>query len=131
MKLNPQKFTLEDFQDQRDWIGKLFSPLNQFLGDVARAFSNQLTVEENLFQEIKEIRWVNVSVHYPLKFRTKFGGSPKGLSVIYLFNNTLASFSTAQPWVVWTYANGEVSISNISGLTSGQTYTIRLHVIYG
>ena len=65
-KINPQKFTNEDFPDQRDWIGKLFSPLNQFLGDVARAFANKINIEDNLFQEIREISFKNSTNNFPL-----------------------------------------------------------------
>jgi len=129
-KITPQRFTTEEFPEQESWIGKLFSPLNQFTGDIVRSFSNGLTIEDNLKQEIKEIKWVNSSSNYPLKFRTKFSSSPKGLHPIYLLNNTIGSYSTLAPWVVWSYQNGEVTISNISGLTAASTYTIRLLVFY-
>ena len=129
-QINPQKFTTEEFQDQASWIGKLFSPLNQFTNSVVLAFSNGFTVKDNLYQEIKEIKWVNSAQNFPLKFKTKFAVQPKGIIPIYLLNNTLGSYSTAAPWVVWTYADGQVVISAISGLTAASTYTIRLHVIY-
>lgn len=130
-KISPQRFTTEEFSDQNSWIGKLFSPLNQFFGDVVRAFSNGFNIEDNLFQEIKEIKWVNSATNFPLKFRTKFNSSPKGLTPIYLLNNTTGSYSLAAPWVVWSYQNNEVTISDISGLTAASTYTIRLWVTYG
>ena len=128
--INPQKFTVEDFKGQQSWIGKLFSPLNQFTGDVVRAFSNGFTVEDNLYQEIKEIKWTSSAQNFPLKFKTKFAVYPKGLFPIYLHNNTLGAYSLAAPWVVWTYADGQVVITDISGLTIASTYTIRLLVIY-
>lgn len=130
-KISPQRFSTEEFTDQQGWIDKLFSPLNQFTGDVVRAFSNGFNVEDNLFQEIKEIKWVNSATNFPLKFRTKFASQPKGLMPIYLLNNTLGAYSIAQPWVVWSYQDSTVTISDISGLTSSSTYTIRLLVIYG
>ena len=130
-KLNPQRFTTEEFQEQASWIGKLFSSLNQFIGEVVTAFSNNLTVSENLYQEIREIKWLNSTSTYPLKFMTKFKTHPRGLVPIYLLNNTTGSYSTAQPWVVWSYQDGQVIISDISGLTADKTYTIRLLVIYG
>ncbi len=129
-KINPSKFTTEEFQDQAKWIGKLFSALNQFTGDVVTAFSNGFTVQDNLYQEIKEIKWLNSAQNFPLKFKTKFLIHPKGLHPIYLLNNTTGAYSTLQPWVVWSYADGQVVISDISGLTAASTYTIRIHVIY-
>ena len=130
-QIAPQKFTTEEFQDQVGWIGKLFSPLNSFIGEVVNSFSNNLTVTDNLFQEIKEIKYVNSANNFPLKFRTKFLQNPRGVFPIYLLNNTLGSYSLAAPWVVWSYNDGQVTISDISGLTASSTYTIRLLVIYG
>jgi hypothetical protein len=130
-KLIPAKLTLEDFPEQRSWIGPLFSILNSFTGDLVRAFSNQLTVGDNLFQEIKEVKFVNQSGDFPLKFKTKFIANPQGLTPIYLFDNTVNAYSPLTPQVVWSYADGTISISNISGLTANTTYTIRLLLIYG
>lgn len=130
-KINPQKFTVEEFKEQAAWIGKLFSALNQFTGSVVSAFSNNFTIEDNFFQEIKEVKWVNSAQNFPLKFQTKFKARPVGIVPIYLFNNTLGIYSIAAPWVVWNYFDGVVSMSNISGLTADSTYTIRLLVVYG
>jgi len=130
-KIAPQRFTVEEFPEQASWISKLFSNLNSFMGDVTRAFGNDLTISDNLFQEIKEIAYRNSSSSFPLKFRTKFNSSPIGVIPIYLQNRTLGSYSTAQPWVVWTYQDGSVVISDISGLTASSDYTIKLLIIYG
>lgn len=131
MKLTPAKLTLEDFPNQRDWIGNLFLILNSFTGDVVRGFSNQLTIEENLYQEIREIKWTAGSGDLPLSFQTKFKTAPKGLLPIYLFDQTAGTYSTSQPWFVWSYANGSVSILDVSGLTAGRTYSARILLIYG
>lgn len=130
MKINPSKFTTEDFQDQASWIGKLFSSLNKFTGDVVTAFGNSLSVEDNLHQEIKEIKWVNKAQNFPLKFRTKFATHPRGLSPIYLLNSTTGNPSDEKPGIAWSYNDGQVSITSVSGLTADVNYTIRLLVIY-
>ena len=130
-KINPQKITNEDFVEQQDWIGKLFSPLNQFLGDVVRAFNNALTIEDNLYQEIREIKFKNSTNNFPYKFRTKFSAIPKGLVSIYLFNNDTGEYSDESPLVVWSYANQEVTISQMTGLTTDVNYTIRVLILYG
>lgn len=130
-KINPQKFTNEDFIEQQSWIGKLFSPLNAFIGDVVRAFNNALTIEDNLYQEIREIKFKNATNNFPYKFRTKFNAIPKGLVSIYLFNNDTGEYSDESPLVVWSYASNEVTISQISGLTADVNYTIRVLILYG
>jgi len=130
-KITPQRFSVEEFSDQKSWIEKLFSPLNQITGDIVRAFSNGFNVEDNLFQEIKEIKWVSNDSNFPLKFRTKFSVQPRGLIYIYLLNNTLGAYSTVAPHIIWSYQDSTVTISNISGLIADNTYTIRILVIYG
>ena len=129
-KVEPQRLTVEEFPEQADWIGKLFQSLNDFTGAVVGALTNGLSVEDNLYQEIKEIKFVNTTALYPYKFKTKFNLAPRGLNYIYIYNNTLSTYSTTAPYIVWSYANNQVSISNISGLTLGSTYTIRVLVIY-
>lgn len=129
--LNPQQFTVESFPEQQDWIGKLFGPLNQFTGDVVRAFRNQLTIKDNLYQEIKELKFVNSSPSFPLRFTTKFNANPLGIAVIYIYNNTDSIYSTTMPVLSWSWANGELIISSITGLTAAHTYTMRLLVING
>ena len=133
MRIKPQKFLIESFQDQSSWIGNLFGPLNQFLNDVWISYNNNLTIGDNLYQEIKEIKFINASTNFPLKFKTKFNVFPVGLNLIYLYDNTLGSMASPSvaPYVVWTFLNGEVIISSISGLTSSRTYTMRIHCIYG
>lgn len=130
-KITSQRFSNEDFPEQQSWIGKMFTPLNMFFGDVIRAFSNGISVEDNLFQEIKEIKWVNSPTNFPVKFRTKFKTQPRGLVPIYLANNTDGVYSNQAPWVEWAFQDSEITIPAISGLTAGKTYTIRLLVIYG
>jgi len=130
-KIKPAKLTLEDFKEQREWIGPLFSILNGFTGDLVAALNNGLTVEDNLRQEIKEIKFKNSSSDYPVKFKAKFNLNPKGMYPIYFYNNTLSAYSTQTPWVEWSYSDGLISISNVSGLTADSQYTIRLLVVYG
>jgi hypothetical protein len=129
-KLIPTKFTLEDFPEQRSWIGQLFSPLNSFIGDVYRSYSNQLSVEDNLFQEIKEIKFKNSANNYPYKFKTKFNANPKGILAIYLFNSDTGNISAEHPLLIYTYSSQEINISSITGLTTDTNYVLRLLIIY-
>ncbi len=131
MQLNSKQFSVEEFKDQATWIGKLFTGLNQFLGEVNQGFKNGMTVNDNLYQEIREVKWVNKAQNFPLKFITKFAVHPRGLMPIYLLNNTTGNYSSLQPWIAWGYSDGQVTISEITGLNPNETYTIRILVIYG
>lgn len=130
-KLNPQQFTVESFPEQQTWIGKLFSPLNQLTGYLVRAFRNQLTIADNLFQEIKEIKFINNNVNFPLRFTPKFSSQPIGLTCIYIYNNTDSTYSLTAPHVVWGYDGTQIVISDVDNLSNNHSYTIKLLVIYG
>lgn len=129
-KISPQKFTLESFKDQTSWIGSLLSPLNSFLNDLVIQFSNNFTVEDNLFQEIKEIKFMN-SNDFPLKFKTKFNSNPRGLIMIYLYDDTTSTPAAVSSAINWSYGNNEITITSMSGLTGSTKYIVRFLVIYG
>jgi len=130
-QLKPQKFTLENFREQASWIGNLFGPLNGLINDLVFSYANQLTVSENLYQEIKEISFKNNAGNFPLTFRTKFASNPKGMQLIYIYDNTLSKCATQFPVVEWFYDNGTIKITALTGLTAATNYTIRFLVIYG
>jgi hypothetical protein len=130
-RLSPQKFSLESFPKQADWIGPLLSSLNSFFNDLLIQFTGNLTVADNLYQEIKEIKFKNEANEFPLRFRTKFNVNPKGMVLIFIYDNTLSESAAIAPAIKWGFVNGEIQIESISGLTASRTYTIRLLVIYG
>lgn len=129
-KISNRKLTLEDFKDQQSWIGGLLQAINNFFGDVFQAMNNGISVQDNLYQEIKEIKFLNDSTTFPLEFKTKFNVYPKGLNIVSCRDSSNADL-TAAPFANWTFNNGIVRISSITGLTSGRTYTMNIHVIYG
>lgn len=129
MRLSSKKLSVEDFKEQQSWIAKLLQPLNDFFSQVNQGFNNGLTVEDNLSQEIKEIKFLNDSTNFPLSFKTKFASNPKGLTLIYCVDSSNTDL-TVQPCLNWSYNNGIITIRSITGLVSSSTYTIRVLVIY-
>lgn len=127
MKITTQKFTLESYKDQASWIGKLFSPLNSFIGQIATIFQNNISVQDNLYQEVKEIRFLNENSYFPIKFKTKFNKYPQiamvGACVDENGQNTLTAMN-------WSFENGTFSINSLSGLSPSTTYAIKLLIIY-
>lgn len=130
-KLTPQRFTVESFKDQSSWIGNLLSPLNSFINDLVIQFNNQITVNDNLYQEIKELTFKNSSGNFPLVFAPKFNANPKGMMLIYIYDNTLGKYATQVPVVEWKFENGLIKINAMTGLTASTSYTVRFLVIYG
>lgn len=130
-RLNSQRFTVESFKEQEKWISPLLAGLNQFFGEIISSYGNNLSVEENLSQEIKELKFANQTANFPIKFKAKIQRPPKCIYIGYVFNQTDGSSTlSAAPWANTTYVNGEIQIDSIVGLTTNKTYVIRLHIIY-
>jgi hypothetical protein len=128
-RIKNTKFTVEGFQKQADWIGKLLAPLNTLMNDLIFAFNNNITME-NLSQEIKELRFKNNSVDIPIQFQQKLTRRATSVQIVYCYdhdNDTTKSVSTLP---VWSSARGLITINSISGLDAGGDYTIKVHVIY-
>lgn len=128
-KLTPRKLTVEDFPDEQSWIGSLLQPLNDFFSQVYQGWNNGISIEENLHQELRDLKLVVDVKTFPFKVKAKFNTYPKGVVVIYC-QDTAGGAPTTAPWVSWTYSNGQIKITNITGLTVGKTYNLKLHIIY-
>jgi formylmethanofuran dehydrogenase subunit B len=129
-QLSTTKLSIESFKDQ-PWIGPLLSMLNGQTSELLAAFKNGLTINENLSQELKELNFTNDSVAFPLRFSLKFNTVPKAVQIVYCLNKTDNVTEAITTLPVWTYANGSVVLSSITGLTSGKNYLLRVHIIYG
>lgn len=129
MKINSRKLSVEGFAEQASWLGKLLTPLNAFMGQVFTIFQNNITIEDNLFQEIKSIQFVNETSNFPLKFTTKFNKYPAFVIAGTCIDSTNA-YTSVYPLIKWTFADGVLSISSISGLTTSHVYTLKLLIIY-
>lgn len=128
-KLTPKKLTLEDFPDQQSWLGKLLSPLNDFFSQVYQGWNNGLSIEDNLHQELREVKIVLDANSFPMKIKAKFNVYPKAVTVVHCVDSTGGAPTTA-PWVSWSYSNGQINITNVTGLTPGKTYILKFHIIY-
>lgn len=129
MKLNSQKLSVEDFQDQKSWISKLFSPINSFISQVYQGFNNQLTVNDNLFMEIKSVTFVNEATNFPVKFKTKFNKYPEVVLVSSCIDSN-GAYSSVQPLLQWSFSSQTMHLDSISGLTASLKYTIKILIIY-
>ena len=129
MKLSNQKLSIEGFPEQASWIGKLFTPLNQFISQVYSGFNNNITVADNLFQEIKSVTFVNDATCFPITVKLKFNVMPSFVMLGTCITST-GTYTTVYPLLTWSFSNGELKINSISGLTSNLKYTIKLLIIY-
>ena len=131
MKITNQKFAVEQFESgQQGWIGALLSPLNVMIDQLVAGLANNVTISDNLYQELKVVSFVNDPTNFPLKFSTKFSAAPVGISVVFC-QDTTGGMPATQPSLVWSYSKQQVTVTSVSGLTSGLTYKLRAWVIYG
>lgn len=129
-KISSQSFSLEGFQEQKSWIGKLFSPLNNFISQVYSAFQNQLTIADNLYMEIKSITFINETTNFPINFAPKFNKHPEFVFIGTCIDSDSGLPSVA-PLIDWDFAENVISINSISGLTTSKKYTAKFFIIYG
>lgn len=130
MKLSPRRYTVEEFPEQQSWIGNLLSPLNQTIQELFSGLNNNITISDNLYQEVKELKFTVDATTYPIKFKTKFNKQPVGIHVLYC-KDSLGGTSSDTPWLTWSFSDGLLTITNITNLTTSSTYIIRVLVIYG
>lgn len=129
-----KRFLTEDFPpEQKSWIAKLLSPLNDFMTQVTSAFNNGITVKDNMLAEYREVEIiVRATSTYPIYFKTKFPLKPVAVYCVGAKEVSGAPQPIAQSvWADWDFINGQVMITNLTGLTVGKKYLITFYVAYG
>lgn len=122
---SPKRIIVEDFDSEdRNTVEKLGFTVNTFNEDVFNAMNKNLTIEDNLNQQIKTLSNIEVDGSgkpiTSLAFQNNLKGKIQGTQVI----RVLGGIPTAQPFITFTESNNVVTINNISGLASGTKYTI-------
>lgn len=121
------RLLVEDFVDQKEWIGKLLQPINQFMEATAASLNKSLTVADNLDQQITTIT-IRGSENATFKATTK--NRPKGVMVTQVVTvSGTAPTAAVQP--VWGYvpATNSIKISSWhGGLSSTAKYQITLFI---
>lgn len=124
-----KRFLSEDFPSQASWIGTLLYPLNLLLTTIYSNLNNGLTLGQNC---LAQINTVSISGFSPqTSFLWKFSSNPIGVSVV----NTVQTNSPGTPIMSpvncqWTYSAGVLTITNVTGLTPGNTYNITF-IVWG
>jgi hypothetical protein len=124
---NVRRLLAEDFPDQK-WIGKLLQPLNQFIENVTQALTKNLTVADNLDQQISEVTFTgNASVQFKAALRTR----PRGVVVSDVQTVTGTAPTAAVQPASWSYNSADQTITISSwhgGLHSSSKYRVTLWI---
>lgn len=112
-----QLLRLEDFPEQKDWIGKLVGPVNDFFRQTIGLVNDGLTFPDNFVGVDRVISFIYTSdaVSLPQAFDWPLKVSPGALQVVSATENG----SPFIPLVAWQFtAAGAVSLSRIVRITT-------------
>ncbi len=125
-----KRFQSQDFNKKySDITDGLFAVLNPFMEVLTQALNKRLNYSDNF-----DCLDITLDITAPidpvngLKVKNTQGGTMRGAEVLYCINKaTPGDALTGAPFVQFTTAtDGQILITNITGLTSGKTYTIRI-----
>lgn len=131
MKLqSPKRILSDDFNDDdKEVAGTLGGILNNFNEEVYSLSSKNITIADNLNQEIKTIKTnvdVNSAPNSKLSFQNNLKGKIQGMNVIRSFGN---SSVTSAPFIEYVEVSGIVTITKIIGLVQDVDYQLVIHLI--
>jgi len=131
-----RRLLVEDFMDQKDWISKLFTPLNTFMESVYAILNSGITVKDNMIGDVQTIDigyMPTVAVNYPLRWDKKV--APKAIIVGNATKkSTIDETLTHAVAVQWKYDfQAGLRLVNIVGITPTNTdhYLLTLVIIAG
>lgn len=139
MKVNNYKrIVKEDFEEEnRGLIERLGYSINSVMEQLVNLLNKNITVEDNLQQEIKTIE-ITTSVNSPTtpkestKFKNNLTNTIKGVLVISVENLTNTnSIPTSAVQVFFSENSKIVTVSGVTGLTANNKYRIKLLTIGG
>jgi hypothetical protein len=131
-----KKLLVEDFLEQKDWISKLFQPLNLFMDGVLSILNRGLTIKENLQADIKTVTLDRVPTEEnPMNVQWGLKYAPVSVHIGNIAKERFSSFNLAAAVnIQWLYDGQKgLRITNIVGLTPTGTdkYILTLVIFTG
>jgi hypothetical protein len=134
---NLKRIVIEEFPaEHRKWLVNLIEPLNDFFKVMYQNMNKGLTFENNIQSQIKDIEFTYSAVYptkaNPLQFKNSMPVKPIGLIPLKIqVNSSDPAVLTSATTLDWTYSGSDIEIRNITGLTVGVSYKIKVLVIGG
>lgn len=121
--------------EHRNLIERIGFSINTFAQNVIAIFNKNITIKDNLYQELKSIDVEVTSAGIP-KFTTQFKNGLftkiEGIQVIQVLNLTSTStYPTSGVLISFSEENSLVTIKHITGLQTGYKYRIKFVTIGG
>lgn len=119
---------VEDFPSQKDWIERLFYPLNQFITSATQAINGQITFGDNIPGVTQNLRFTYSTSSFPISFRWTFQLQPVEVRLCSAYENDVPVILVFS----WSYASGQITIQSVFkitsagvvGLTTGSVYNL-------
>lgn len=131
-----RRLLVEDFMEQKEWISKLFIPLNNFMDGTMTALNRGITLRQNMAADIKTVTLNRVpTVASPIRVQWNISQRPISVHVGQCIrtDNTAIVLTTAIG-IQWDYdAINGLRLTNILGITptAAITYDITLAIFTG
>lgn len=127
---------VEDFPDQKSWIGKLISPINDFFTQSLQIINDGVVFPDNFIGKdyLFKFTYQSAAISFPQKFQWNLRAKPQALIVVAASENGEAFI----PAVAWQFAtDGTIQLTSVVRLTTapavallqaGKRYEIRVRV---
>jgi hypothetical protein len=129
-----RRIGLEDIKGAPSWVEGLISILNNFMETVYGALNRNLTFSENFRAEYKTFTLTAGATANLNKFRFTTSLKLKPVGVLPLYVTELGGdyVVLTNPYSIpsWRWESGQIVIESITGLTSGEQYSVTVLVIY-
>lgn len=116
--------------DQQTLVDKLAVTINNGFESLYNAFSNNISLTDNIFCTVKDVTLSVDSNGIPqgtASFTIKTTGTIKGISVISATNlKNSTNFPTGSPFIVYTQNGTIINITKIIGLPANDSFQIRV-----
>jgi len=116
-----RRLLIEDFPDQKDWVGNLFSPLNLFMDGVITCLSKGISLRDNMAADIivnntSRVPTLEKPIVLPWNARL---GLPTSITIGNITRVDGANFILVAPVAIqWKYDSTQgILITNIIGIT--------------
>lgn len=121
-KLPPiKRIHFNELVEAPPWLQTILVTLNSFMQNVYEALDKDLTLEENFRGGFVDITWNGD----PLTFTNPLAVPAKAVLIAQIGGSAL----TGGPVPTWQQVGEDIEISDVTGTTSGESYSIRLLVL--
>jgi len=130
--IKADRLIVEDYKEQKSWIGKLLSPINSFMESVVAALNRSLTLKENLAADMLTVQ---LDGTMPVKLAWTLKARPRAVSVGDVYRKDGASVTlTDAVGIKWSYnQQGQLQVDQVVGITpsSSAVYVVELVAFTG